>query len=68
MSGTAELIFYGNGKLVAVKFNGLHGDSCKIGMAAIISRLREAGIHVSVKQFIPEQAEATASRIREAGK
>jgi len=68
MKGTAELVFDGNGRLVAVRFNGLHGESCKIGMAAIISRLREAGIDVNVKRFIPEQAEAVASRVREAGK
>jgi len=68
MKGTAELIFDGKGRLVAVRFNGLHGESCKIGMAAIVSRLREAGIDVNVKRFIPEHAEAVASRIREAGK
>lgn len=65
MKGTAELIFDGEGRLVNVKFNGLHGESCKLAMAGIISRLREAGIAVDVKRFIPEQVEAAASRIRE---
>ena len=66
MDGAAELIFDGNGRLVAVKFSGLHGEACKIGMAAIADRLRKAGINVDVKRFVPEQVEAAASKIAEA--
>jgi len=68
MDGVAELIFDGSGRLVEVKFNGLHGEACKIAMTALIARLREAGINVNVKQFIPEQVEAIASKVREEAK